>query len=126
VSFSAVGQRWSLLAGVSARRDAPRGLNLARADDQGVFHLVTSNGLTIIDLSPYAALNGQYGRDLEMYLGVRRDQNSVRQCRPVADCELVQPVDCSDEPEGKCDAGTRGCSSTAAGGVQLWEGVSCK
>lgn len=71
---TALGQQWSLLAGVSARRDAPRGLNLARADDQGVFHLVTSNDLTITDLSPYAAVNGQYGRDLQVYLGIRRDQ----------------------------------------------------
>jgi hypothetical protein len=49
-------------------------LNLARADDQGVFHLVTSNDLTITDLSPYAAVNGRYGRNFQVYLGVRRDQ----------------------------------------------------
>lgn len=71
---AALGQRWSLLAGLDARRDAPRGLNLAKADDHGVFHLVTSNDLTITDLSPYAAVNGRYGRNFQVYLGARRDQ----------------------------------------------------
>lgn len=65
---------YSLLAGLDLRRDAPRGLNLEHADANGVFHLVTSNDLTITDAAPFLALNGIVNRNLQFYAGVRRDE----------------------------------------------------
>jgi hypothetical protein len=66
--------QWSALAGLDLRRDAPRDLNLSHANSQGVFHLVTSNNLTITDIAPFAAVNGNINRNLQFYAGVRRDQ----------------------------------------------------
>lgn len=70
---TSLGQHWTLLAGAGLRRDAPRGLDLARADSQGVFQPVTSNDLTIVSISPYAAVAGRLMREVELYLGLRRD-----------------------------------------------------
>lgn len=73
---AALGSRWNLLTGFEVQRDAPRGLDLARADVQGRFDLVTSNDLTIIGLSPYAAVAGRLAREVQVYVGVRRDDIS--------------------------------------------------
>jgi hypothetical protein len=69
-----LGSNWLLLAGLDLRRDAPRGLDLAHADDAGKFQLVTSNDLTIINLSPFVAVRGSLLPQLQLYLGIRRDQ----------------------------------------------------
>ncbi len=69
-----VGARWNALAGLDYRRDAPRNLNLAHADAEGVLRLVTSNDLTISDYGPFAAVEGDLGRSLKVYAGVRRDE----------------------------------------------------
>jgi hypothetical protein len=69
-----LGQKWRLLAGLSAQRDAPRGLDLARADAAGQFQLVTSNDLTITSVSPFAGVSGQILPGLQFYAGLRRDQ----------------------------------------------------
>ncbi|MGB6305411.1 MAG: TonB-dependent receptor [Acidobacteriaceae bacterium] len=65
---------YTLLAGLDFRRDAPRGLDLAKVNANGVFQLVTSNDLTITDTAPFLALNGIVNRNLQVYAGVRRDQ----------------------------------------------------
>ncbi|RZU43478.1 carboxypeptidase-like regulatory domain-containing protein [Edaphobacter modestus] len=65
---------WLLLAGLELRREAPRGLDLARADEEGVFQPVTSNDLTITTTSPFAAVTGKPVRHVQVYLGLRRDQ----------------------------------------------------
>jgi hypothetical protein len=74
--MAALGSRWNLLAGFAVRRDAPRGLDLAHEDAQGRFQLVTSNDLTIVGLSPYVAAAGRVGREVQLYVGVRRDDIS--------------------------------------------------
>ncbi|MGC1784715.1 MAG: hypothetical protein WA708_19520 [Acidobacteriaceae bacterium] len=65
---------YSLLAGLDFRRDAPRGLDLAHVNASGMFQLVTSNNLTITDTAPFLAFNGTVNRNLQFYVGVRRDQ----------------------------------------------------
>ncbi len=69
-----LGNNWLLLAGLDLRRDAPRGLDLNHLGDIGKFQLVTSNDLTITNLSPFAAVTGSILPQLQLYLGVRRDQ----------------------------------------------------
>ena len=66
--------RFTLLAGMDYRRDAPRNLDLAHADAEGVLHLVTSNDLTISDYGPFAAIQGDLGHSFKLYAGLRRDQ----------------------------------------------------
>ena len=66
--------RWTVLAGVDYRRDAPRDLNLKHANAEGVLELVTSNDLTISDAAPFVAVNGTFGRNLQVYAGARRDE----------------------------------------------------
>lgn len=67
----------SLLAGVDFRRDAPRGLNLDKADDSGVFLPVTSNNVTMNFYSPFAALDGKLLPVLHYNVGYRLDEVSV-------------------------------------------------
>jgi hypothetical protein len=69
-----LSSHFNLLAGMDYRRDAPRNLDLAHADAQGVLQLVTSNDLTISDYGPFAALQADLGHSLKFYAGVRRDQ----------------------------------------------------
>ena len=76
---------YTLLGGVDFRRDAPRGLDLAKVNANGVFQPVTSNDLTITDTAPFLALNGIVNRNLQVYAGVRRDQidfNNVDRITP--------------------------------------------
>lgn len=64
----------SLLAGFDLRRDAPRGLDLKRADANGVFLPVTSNDLTLGSATPYAALDGILTRYFHYDVGVRQEE----------------------------------------------------
>jgi hypothetical protein len=67
----------SLLAGVDFRREAPRSLNLDKADAAGVFTPDTSNDLTINFYSPFAALDGTLLHVLHYNAGYRLDRVAV-------------------------------------------------
>ena len=80
-----LGSRWTALAGLDFRRDAPRRLDLAHAPiaagltgtlniSGGPLALVTSNDLTITDIAPFAALEGDLGHSFRLYAGLRRDE----------------------------------------------------
>ena len=76
------GDFLSLLAGFDYQRDAPRRDNLdhydffdpAEPNVYGPFQKVSSNNITIGDLSPYLAAQGTLDRYLHFYLGWRRDE----------------------------------------------------
>ncbi|MDQ6759265.1 MAG: hypothetical protein M3Z32_05280, partial [Acidobacteriota bacterium] len=65
---------FSLMAGVNFRRDAPRALDLDRADDASLFQPVTANNITISFYSPFVAVDGTVLRVLHYNLGYRRDE----------------------------------------------------
>jgi hypothetical protein len=65
---------FSLLAGFDASREAPRALDLDRADDAGIFQPVTANNVTIDFYSPYVAADGLLFKFLHFNVGYRRDQ----------------------------------------------------
>lgn len=67
----------SLLAGVDFRRDAPRGLNLDKADASGVFIPQTSNNITMNFYSPFASLDGTLLPVLHYNVGYRFDEFNV-------------------------------------------------
>jgi hypothetical protein len=68
-------RRWlALLAGVDLRRDAPRNLDLKRADDEGVFQPVTSNNLTLSFVEPFISIDGPLGKYFHYNLGVRQEE----------------------------------------------------
>ncbi len=67
-------QEFSILAGFDLRRDAPRNLDLDRADAAGVFRPVTSNELTLGFASPFVAVDGALTHFLHYDLGVRREE----------------------------------------------------
>jgi len=68
-------RRWlALLAGVDLRRDAPRNLDLKRADDEGFFQPVTSNNLTLSFVEPFISIDGPLGKYLHYNLGVRQEE----------------------------------------------------
>ncbi len=69
---------FSLLAGVNFRREAPRALDLDRADDAGLFQPVTANNLTLNFASPFVAADGTLLRVLHYNIGLRRDEVDVR------------------------------------------------
>jgi hypothetical protein len=64
----------SLESGIDVRRDAPRNLELARLNEQGVFSAATKNDFTITDLGPYASVRGAFSRFLSYSVGARRDE----------------------------------------------------
>jgi hypothetical protein len=64
----------SLLGGVDFRREAPRALNLDKADAAGVFIPDTSNNLTINFYSPFAALDGKLLHVFHYNAGYRMDE----------------------------------------------------
>jgi hypothetical protein len=66
--------RMSFSVGLDLRQDAPRNVELAHADSNGVFQTVTLNNFTISDFAPYAAINGTLSSFLSYSLGVRRDE----------------------------------------------------
>jgi hypothetical protein len=67
----------SLLGGVDFRREAPRALNLDKADAAGVFIPDTSNNLTINFYSPFAALDGKLLHVFHYNAGYRLDEVTV-------------------------------------------------
>ena len=69
-----IGSRLTLLAGTDFRREAPRALNLDRADDAGLFQPVTSNNLTINFYSPFVSADGSLTRFLHYNIGLRHDE----------------------------------------------------
>jgi Carboxypeptidase regulatory-like domain len=64
----------SLLAGIDLRRDAPHGLDLKRADVDGVFLPVTSNDLTLGFATPYASVDGNLTRFFHYDVGLRQEE----------------------------------------------------
>ena len=67
-------QEFSILAGFDLRRDAPRNLNLDRANLSGAFQRVTSNDLTLGFVTPFASVDGSVTRFLHYDVGVRREE----------------------------------------------------
>ena len=67
-------QELSILAGLDLRRDAPRNLDLDRANAVGVFQPVTSNDLTLGFATPFISVDGALTRFLHYDLGVRREE----------------------------------------------------
>jgi hypothetical protein len=70
-------RRFSVLAGLDLRRDAPRNLNLDRLDQNGVFQPVTGNNLTLGFVAPFVAIDGSLSRFFHYNLGVRREEVSL-------------------------------------------------
>ena len=68
---------FSLLAGVDLRREAPRALDLDKADEAGVFQPVTANNITINFYSPFVAADGTLARFFHYNVGFRHDQVTV-------------------------------------------------
>ena len=64
----------SLLAGFDLRRDAPRGLDLKRADVNGIFLPVTANDLTLGFATPYVSLDGTLTRFFHYDVGLRQEE----------------------------------------------------
>jgi hypothetical protein len=79
------GDFLSLLAGLDYQRDAPRRDDLDHYDFfdptepglYGPFQKISANNITIGDLSPYLAVQGQPARYLRYYLGFRRDEIAI-------------------------------------------------
>ena len=69
-------KEFSILAGLDLRRDAPRNLNLDRADLNGVFQPATSNNLTLGFVTPFVAVDGALTRYFHYDLGIRREEVS--------------------------------------------------
>jgi hypothetical protein len=67
-------QVFSVLAGLDFRRDAPRSLDLDRANSAGVFQPVTSNDLTLGFATPFVSVDGSVTRFLHYDVGVRREE----------------------------------------------------
>lgn len=67
----------AFLMGADFRREAPRALNLDKADASGVFIPDTSNNLTIDFYSPFAALDGTLFHVFHYNAGYRLDQVTV-------------------------------------------------
>ena len=64
----------ALFAGVDLRRDAPRDLDLKRADDQGIFQPATSNNLTLSFVEPFVSLDGPLTRYFHYDVGFRQEE----------------------------------------------------
>ncbi|MEP6715775.1 MAG: TonB-dependent receptor [Terriglobia bacterium] len=67
------GKAFSLMGGVNFRREAPRALDLDKADAAGAFQPVTANNVTLNFYSPFVAVDGSLFRYLHYNLGYRRD-----------------------------------------------------
>ena len=93
----------SLLAGVDFRREAPRALNLDKADAAGVFIPDTSNNLTINFYSPFAALDGTVLHVLHYNAGYRLDQVTMDNQDLLRPDLLLQPSCNSQFAEGNVD-----------------------
>lgn len=69
-----INKHFSILAGMDYRREAPRDLNLDRAEMGNVFAPVTSNNLTIDFYSPFVSVDGALSRFLHYNVGLRHDE----------------------------------------------------
>jgi hypothetical protein len=69
-----IRREFSVLAGMDVKRDAPRDLILARADQNGIFQPLTKNDVTLGFVSPFASIDGLLGRYLRYNVGLRRDE----------------------------------------------------
>jgi hypothetical protein len=83
------------MAGFDYNEDDPRRDNLdhylsANPQVYGAFVKVMASNLTIRDFAPYAALDGNLGRHLRFYAGVRPDLIEMR------NSDLLQPTNSSD------------------------------
>ena len=87
-------KKLSLLAGFDLRRDAPRDLDLKRADADGVFQPVTSNDLTLGFATPYASLDGGLTRFFHYDVGVRQEEVFLR------NVDKLNPADSFDVQQG--------------------------
>ena len=68
----------SLMAGANFRREAPRALDLDRAEDgSSLFQPVTANNLTLNFYSPFASVDGTLLHYSHYNLGYRRDEVNV-------------------------------------------------
>ena len=67
-------QDFSILVGIDLRRDAPRNLDLDRANFAGVFQPVTSNDLTLGFVTPFVSVDGALTRFLHYNVGLRREE----------------------------------------------------
>jgi hypothetical protein len=68
---------FSLLAGLDLRREAPRALDLDRADAAGIFQPETANSITMNFYSPYVAADGAFKRFFHYNIGYRGDAISI-------------------------------------------------
>jgi carboxypeptidase family protein len=64
----------ALLAGVDLQWDAPRNLDLKRANAEGAFEPVTSNNLTMSFVEPFASLDGNLGEYVHYNAGMRQEE----------------------------------------------------
>src|SRR5271166_1859665 len=64
----------AVLAGVDLRRDAPRDLDLQHLEDDGIFHPVASNNLTLSFVEPFVSLDGTASKYLHYDVGVRQEE----------------------------------------------------
>ncbi len=67
-------QDFSILVGIDLRRDAPRNLDLDRANFAGVFQPVTSNDLTLGFVTPFVSVDGALTHFLHYNVGLRREE----------------------------------------------------
>jgi hypothetical protein len=67
-------KKLALLVGFDLRQDAPRGLDLKRADASGVFQPVSSNDLTLGFATPYVSLDGCLTRFFHYDVGLRQEE----------------------------------------------------
>ena len=73
-----VSRAFSFMGGVNFRREAPRALDLDRAESgSSVFQPVTANNLTMNFFSPFVAVDGTLLRYLHYNLGYRHDEVNV-------------------------------------------------
>jgi hypothetical protein len=84
----------TLLAGLDLRQDAPRNLDLDRADQNGVFQPVTSNDLTLNFVTPYVSVDGPLSRYFHYDLGVRREEVSMD------NLDKINPMNSFDKTQG--------------------------
>ena len=64
----------SLLGGADLRRDAPRGLDLKRLDENDIFQPVSSNNLTLSFVEPFISLDGTASKYIHYDVGFRQEE----------------------------------------------------
>ena len=84
----------TLLTGLDLRRDAPRNLDLDRADQNGVFQPITSNDLTLNFVTPYVSIDGPLSRYFHYDLGVRREEVNMD------NLDKINPINSFNKTQG--------------------------